>query len=495
MWTGAPVVLEAQEAHDVHAVGATDVGSNVDARVAANAGSTHARFATAVQLQKDALAAPDPAAQRAGLDRAEAIFAQEVDAGVRPGAALNNLAVIAANKGDTAAARGYFDRALATDDPNRAFYALNYSKLLESTHKTEALRLARTAVGAAPDSIAANAQLGRLLAQTSPAELLPFAATLMDRGHTDLATQFAMQNVTLQSRPPEERAAWLILIASRAAREYGTSDDARTALVADIATLEQDPDLGAASRQLRAAIVEAPLGTSAVEWWRGRYQPPQKSRTSGRDAMRAVLVAAGEYRTANGDRVGAERYFATAVDLGARGPDPDAFLRLVELYASNHETAKLTNLMDRHQFELFSEKSEAYARNDWPLVYRMHVALGMTYAHLEVWQSTMPYQNAIFQLTNAMRAAEQIARAAQQKGWERIALPPVAIDELARGYTAIGQADLATKAQIEGADALRSIGHLPDSRAVLKSISAEALTRVDGSLRAKYEGLRAALEP
>src|SRR5262249_36779571 len=138
-------------------------------------------------------------------------------------------------------------------------------------------------------------------------------------------------------------------------------------------------------------------------------------------------------------------------------------------------------------------KSDAYARGDWPLVYRMHVALGMTYARLEIWQSATPYQNAIFQLTNAMRAAEQIDRAAQQKGWERIALPPVAIDELARGLASNGQGNAATKAQIDGAEALRSIGHLPDSRAVLRSIPADALTRVDEPLRAKYQGLRAAL--
>ena len=452
-----------------------------------------ARLATGVQLQREALATTDAVAQRAALDKAEAIFAQELEQGEQ-GAALNNLAVIAVNKGDSAAAQRYFDRALATDDPNKGVYALNYSKFLEATDKPAAIRIARIAVAAAPDSISANTQLGRLLWQTNPAEMLPLAGALMQRGHTELATRFAMQNLAAQSRPAAERTAWLILIASRVAREYGISDDARSALLADLASLAQDPEIGRGSRQLRAVMLEPPVDASAVDWWRNQSLPPAPQGTSGRDAIRAVLIAAGEYQTAK-DAPRAERYFTSAIPLGNRGPDPDAFLRLVELYAGNHEAAKLTKLMGNFQYEMFTEKGDAYARQDWPLVYRMHIALGMTYARLQIWQSPEPYQNAIFQLTHAMSAADRINRSAEAKGWERIALPPVAIDELARGYTAIGSPNSATKARIDGAEALRSIGHLPDSKAVFSTIPADALTSVDESSRATYQKLRASLGP
>ena len=451
-----------------------------------------------VELSRRAQTTTDPAEKAATLREAEKIYTDVVKADPKAGSALNNLAVLAVGKGDSSAARQYFESAIASNDGHEALYALNYSKFLQTTDKPAAVKAARLAVQAAPDSATAKEHLGELLWQTNPAEMLPLANDLVAQGHSELATRFALRCLTSQSRPEAERRAWLILLASRLSREYAISEELRKSLAEDLAKLESDPMIGRGSQQLRAVIDTAPKSTADVSWWASQTSAPSPGSATGRAAMRDVLLAAGE-TLARQDMNRAERYFMTAVDLGERGPDPDAFLRLVELYTSHDSSEQLTSakqhlaaLMNRYQFEMFSEKSQAYGEGNWPLIYRMHVALGMTYAYLKTWSSAASYQNAIFQLSNAMTAAERANRDPRWRGTP-LALPPVGVEKLAEGYLATGRNDLAVQARINGAAALNRIGHARDSTTVFRSIPAADVATLDPGSRKNYEDLRSKL--
>lgn len=429
------------------------------------------------------------------LNRAEDSYTRAVATDPEQGTALNNLAVIAVQKGDTANARDYFERAIATNDGHEGFYALNYSKYLEASDLPAAIDAARTAVTAAPESALANQQLGSLLWRTKSSDLLPFANSLVERGDTALATRFALQCLQSGDRPPEERRAWLILLASRLANEYSISDEVRSSISNDLATLQSDPEVGAGSSQLRAVISEPPAGIADVEWWSRQTSSAPPQTASGRDAMRDVLLSAGAFAATQGSP-SAEGYFKTAIDLGNRGPDPAAFVKLVELYAnlrgdesaSQEGLAQLAALMEEYQYSLFTEKGDAYARGDWPLIYRMHTALGMTYAYLGVWQSEVPYQNGIFQLSNAMNAAAR-SNAGSAEGASKLALPRVGIEQLVRGYQAIGRTDLATKARVDGAAALQDAGYSDDGRMLFGAVTADDVRELDATTQSKYEAL------
>ena len=451
-----------------------------------------------VELTRRAQTTTDPAEKAATLREAEKIYTDVVKADPKAGSALNNLAVLAVGKGDASAARQYFESAIASNDGHEALYALNYSKFLQTTDKPAAVKAARLAVQTAPDSATAKEHLGELLWQTNPAEMLPLANDLVSQGHSELATRFALRCLTSQSRPEAERRAWLILLASRLSREYAISEELRKSLAEDLAKLESDPMIGRGSQQLLAVIDTAPKSTADVSWWASQTSAPSPGSATGRAAMRDVLLAAGE-TLARQDMNPAERYFMTAVDLGERGPDPDAFLRLVELYTSHDSSEQLTSskqhlaaLMNRYQFEMFSEKSHAYGEGNWPLIYRMHVALGMTYAYLKTWSSAASYQNAIFQLSNAMTAAERSNRDPRWRSTP-LALPPVGVEKLAEGYLATGRNDLAVQARINGAAALNRIGHARDSTTVFRSIPAADVATLDPGSRKNYEDLRSKL--
>jgi hypothetical protein len=465
---------------------------------AANTAEIKGSVAEGVELTKRAQTSTNIVEKQASLQPAEAIYTSALETDPKQGAALNNLAVLAVNKGDRTAAQQYFERAIAAEDGHKALYALNYSKYLQATDKPAAVKAARVAVAAAPDSTVANEHLGTLLWQTNPAEMLPLADDLLSRGHTELATRFALKCLTSQTRPAEERRAWLILLASRVAREYGIAAAARESMSSDLAKLASEPEIGRGSGQLRAVITSPPHSPADIDWWAAQTQPSSGEHLNGRLAMRNVLLAAGELSSQR-DAKRAEQYFTAAIDLGDKGPDPDAFLRLVELYASNgagEQLAKATQglaaLMDRYQNAMFREKGEAYRTENWELIYRMHVALGMTYAYLKTWRSEVEYQNAIFQLSHAMQAADR-ANGGRREGGNLLALPPVGIEKLAQGYVGIGRKDLALRARIDGATALMKIRHVQDSADVLNSIPAAEIPTLDEVSRAKYDALRAAL--
>ena len=206
--------------------------------------------------------------------------------------------------------------------------------------------------------------------------------------------------------------------------------------------------------------------------------------------MRELLSALGEryVRLAPASSALPAQYYRLAIEFGERGPDPEAFLGLVNIYADRNDAAGLHDLMDRYEYELFTEKGEAYARGDWPLIYRLHVALGMTYAHLGVWNDTpSPIQNAAFQLEAAQRAADELNRRWPSK---KIALPPAAAKKLSGYYITTGQADRATKVQVDAAEVLQSQGRTEESAEILKSIDTETIPAADGETKAKYERLQ-----
>lgn len=436
-------------------------------------------------------AAPaDSGERRAALQRAEAAYKLAATDAASRGPALHNLATLAAREGRDAEARQYFEQAIAADDTRKGFYALNYARYLQDRDPPAALRAARVAVTAAPDSELANVQLGALLWRHAPAQMLPLARDLARRGRTELATRFALQCLRSQSRPDAERIGWLTLLARRAADEYPIASDAtRAQLRADLANIEGDPVVGRGVAQLRAVLVAPPADRAGIDWWLAQREPQDGERT-GSEAMRLFLLAAGEAR-AGTDRMAAERYFERAIELGERGPDPEAFLRLVELYATSQAREPLARLMERYQWELFSEKSEAYARGDWPLIYRMHIALGMTYAYLQVWTSSSPFQNAVFQLENAQRAAVQLnAQAERERSDTRVALPTRALKALADGYRAIGQATRVQRAVLDGAEQLRRVGQPADSVDALAILTPLDVQAMDAATRTRYQALR-----
>lgn len=408
------------------------------------------------------------------------------------GAVLNNLASLYAQSGEDDKARRAFEQAIVSNDPRRGYYALNYAKYLEQRDPAKAIPIARQALAAAPTSTAAQDLVSNLLWRHDAGAMLPFAIEQSDQGFTDLATQAAIKCLKSGSRPADEKRAWLILLAKNIAASYAYAVASVDALRTELASLGSDADIGRGSQQLRAALQSPPSDRAALDWWNQQTAVLPAQKTSGRAAMRNLLRGIADANFTN-DSKRAENYLLAALMLeDNHGPDADTFLRLVELYAN--DPVKLQALMNRYQYAMFTEKSDAYARGDWPLIFRLHLALGMTYAHLGIWKSSSEYQNGIFQLEAAQRAADRLNRTAQaQNKMERVALPPIAIAKLAAGYVAIGRKDLSLAASIDGASNLQKLGRVNDSEDVLDSIAADQIQTASPEVKNKIDRLRTAV--
>ena len=429
---------------------------------------------------------------------ASAESAYERAAQLRPqsSATLNNLAALNGSAGREQDARRYYSRAIEmaqkADDPKSAGYALNYSRYLEDKDAGEALRLAKLACNVPEPSVDAREQLAKLYRKYDPGQLLPYAVTLLKGGFTEQVQNLSIAGARDSKLAEGTRREWLNLLALALAQvaTSGIAFDAAPVL-AQLQAIPQGDPVGAGARELDTAVHEPPGYESRLAWWNSASRG-QSSGISSREAMRTLLTALGDRASAGKepDPEIAARYYGTAIPLGDRGPDPEAFLSLVNMYADAGNKSALQALMSRFEDRLFSEKGDAYQSGDWSLIYRLHVALGMTYAHLGVWDSPTPYQNATFQLEAAQRASDRLNAASQASAKPtRYSLPPAAASKLAHGYTLKGRPDLATKVRIDSAEALQKANRTSESAKVLRSIQASELPGASPETQAKYQRL------
>lgn len=413
----------------------------------------------------------------------------------RPDAAavFNNLAGLAVQAGDLATAGEWYRRAVESGGAPRGYYALNYARALEPADAARALTYARIAHEAAPDSAEARSTLGRLYSRAPTGDaFVRFVAGSVRDGHTAFASELALDHLAAVATEaaPGQRAALLAVVAHALARDpVVLSQPPAPDLLQHLQRLEGDAAAGPGSRQLAGVLVDPPASPAALGWWNhDRVAVLDRTR---RAVLRDLLRVLGEQQAAARPAM-AERWLRLAVDLGDHGADPEAFLRLVDLLVAQRQERRLPELMQRHEYELFSEKSEAYRRNDWMMVYRLHLALGTTYAYMKAWTSPSPFQNAVFQLENAARAATRFNEAAQrQNRRERLALPAPAALQLAEGYAALGQADRGTRLRIDAADELLKQRRTADGAELLRSVRPEEATRLDAAARQKLTRLEA----
>jgi tetratricopeptide (TPR) repeat protein len=448
-------------------------------------------FAQGVAWQT--LAARAAPAERAGaIDQAQSAYRSALARQPTSPAVFNNLGALADAAGDDDGARQWYGRAVEAGASRRGFYALNYARYLEPRDLSSAETYARLALESAPQSTQARELLARLLARPgSGTALLRLLDQSTREGHTGFVVQTALRELATPTapRPEGERASLLALVAGALASDRAAlADEPPAELLAGLRALAGDATLGTGARQLAAVLRTAPGSPNELGWWGfDRLVPFELTR---RAVMRGLLRGLGEQR-AGQDPKAAGQWLQLAIEMGDQGPDPEVFLRLVEHAVNHGQPGRVRELMDRYQWELFSEKSMAYAKGDWAQIYRLHLALGMTYAHLGVWTSSQsPYQNAVFQLENAGRAAERFnQRLPPQNPSQRLVVPAAAALQLARGYTALGDARKSTDYKIRAAGALLDAQRPADSAQVLGTIQKPELKRLEASREVEFQRL------
>lgn len=421
------------------------------------------------------------------LERSQQAYQQALT--LRPGApaVFNNLGNLDAAAGRDAEAESWYRQAAAAGGERRGFYLANYARALEKRDPKQALETAQSALQASPGDDGLRAYVGELATRAgTDDQFLQFLQDNARQGHTRLVTTLATRDLKDNpARAPAARAASLMMLAQAIDKDMASQAPAPTpALLAELSRLPGDAGIAAGGQQLARVASGAVPDARELGWWnreRTRYLEPSRA-----GVMRQLLTTIARQQPQK-----AEPALRAAIELGDTGPDPEAFLRLVEHYVNQRREPQLRELMQRYEYELFSEKGEAYRRNDWRLIHRMHLSLGMTYAYMKIWRSSSsPFQNATFQLENAAVAAKRFNETAQRAGRpERLAMPPAAVLKLAEAYEAEGQRDRATQLRLDEAQALSAAQRKGDSAEVFESIRADDVKRLNTTSQQAYKRL------
>jgi hypothetical protein len=407
---------------------------------------------------------------------------------------MNNLALLEVAAGNDAAARAMFEAAVASKDPRKPSYALNYASYLQPRDPSAARGYAAMAVKAAPENASARELLISLYKTSPRSELVGFLSAEFDAGRTSSVLRTAIDVLVGDGSSAADGADQLMafVAAAIAADPVLLSAGPGTEVLGKLNGLAQDSAVSLPARQLQLALNGRARALSELNWWTDSARVALKNYPTRKSVIRSLLRGLGESRLRSTPQA-AEQWLRLAIDAGDQGPDPDAFLRLVELYLNDGQRAKINELMARYEYELFTEKGAAYARQDWPLIYKMHLALGTTYAYLGQWENNaQPIQSATFQLENAKKAAERGNAVLRQKNLpQTLALPAQSAQQLSDYYVRKGDARKAVTIQLDVARQLHAAARPNESKELLTTVDAATLKTMGAPAESGYKTLRA----
>lgn len=217
-----------------------------------------------------------------------------------------------------------------------------------------------------------------------------------------------------------------------------------------------DPTLRASLDQLRHAYQDdLPFSTD-------RWSPPRDFSAWARPLSRARSMAAllrfrGDFEDAADRPRQALALYWTAWLLDR---DPDyAVATLSVLEAHPELQAGPVRVFDTLIATLFDTKGDAYARQDWPSIVRLHVILAGIFERQGHWGPEFGAQGAVFQWENAARAAVAARREHPDIG----PAPGIHLG-LAACYRHLGRFPEAWGEYVEAAEAFLSDGRPADAR-------------------------------
>lgn len=404
-------------------------------------------------------------------EKAVAAYAHATEIEPTYGAALNNLGQLLVRRGEAARAAGLLNKAAALDDPRRLLYLNNYAAAAEKAGNIEAARNAYAQVAAAqPDNV--DAQLIAIRLLDDPRRMADLLLKLSKHGEAGAAQSLALDLLGKPFDAGGKRALLGVVAATLASQHIDPRRFNDLPVASRIAALRNDPLIGAGAGEV-LLLYRGNADPAQYRWWR-----------SPRDEFFAALIRdVGASRAASGEKQQAEACFKLALDYSA-GTDPDAFVELAGLYFVQKRVAELDALAREYEAPLFAAKAATIAARDYAAEYRFHIALGTMYAYMQRWGSDDEPASAIFQLTQAQRAAADYNRALT---WgTKIPTDPKSIELLATAYASVNRPERAIALRIEAAEAYVAEGRKTAANALLKPLKTKPSTIADPAYRKRY---------
>lgn len=460
-----------------------------------------ALFYLGLTAQQSAASAPDRATALATARR------HYLDAlRVQPGfpAALNNLAEVYLAENNPSAAGEALRRAVAAGGGREGIYAQKYADLkLQQTDWKEACRYYAHAARVQPDNDAVHRRLVELCLQYDPPALIGYLWMLATTGQVLQVQRIVGETLTARPWTSDNHDEMMTLVAVCLSQQnYAPAEFARTEAAALLRKLPDTP----AIRELVELHRGERLAPENYPWWARRArrdEPPPRLAIWPQEGFRQLIRALGaRWRGQRGGEDKAIAYYRLAAFLDPREPDPEALTRLAELYDSTSRLGELSEVMRRHENEIFNAKGEAYRTDKLEKIYQFHSALGVIYSRLGVWGDERTPTSAIFQLEQASAVSRRLAAAgsgmaaAPSPGLPdprpiQSAKPaPQLVNLLAEGYTKTNQPAKAFELKVERGEEYFRAGDVAAAREVLRGADKVMPTTTTATRKTMYEQLQ-----
>jgi Tfp pilus assembly protein PilF len=404
-------------------------------------------------------------------DQDKAVAAYEHAIAVEPsyGPALNNLALLFSQKGNYVHAAALLRNAIAIEDPRRPLYLNNYAAAAEKAGDIEEARRAYAQLAAAqPDNVDAQLQSIRLL--NDPNRMALQLMKLCNRGEVNAAQSLALDLLAKAFNGAGKRALLSVVAGTLAAQHVDPRQFALLPVASRLDKLRADPLIADGIAEI-LLLYGGNVDADRYRWWRS----PERD-----EHFTALIRDAG---SAANNPAKSEAYFKLALDY-ADGTDTSAFIELADLYYSQSRFADLDALAKRYEKPMFAAKSASISTADYAAEYRFHIALGTMYAYTQGWGNDHDATSAIFQLTQAGRAAADYNRTV--KWGPRIPNDPKTYELLATAYQKSNDLTRAMAIRVDAAAAFAAEGRKTAATGLLKPIKADPTIIADPAVRLRY---------
>jgi tetratricopeptide (TPR) repeat protein len=320
--------------------------------------------------------------------------------------AANNLAVFLLKQGDPAKALEAFRKVdLNTiGAPNLYLYQYNYGRTLEfNSDLNGAYAHYRDSVTLRPDFVPATEGVSRVMSGLKPPPLVDTAGladTLVRAGRADTARNLLMRSLQLWGNEPTASRLLGELVRSYEALHV----DPQRFLNEDGPFLQkiEGPQLKTGISEMNRAFSGAfpsAFGYSAPTF-------PYWSQSSYREIFGQLLKVVGDaYAGEKEDYVRALACYSNAWVI-SRLPEPALYS--AALIRDHRELDPSGQLLNQLIDSLFQEKGNAYARQDWPNILRLHTVLGTIFESQQRWGSPSDPRSAVFQWQHAVQAERMV---------------------------------------------------------------------------------------
>ncbi len=293
---------------------------------------------------------------------------------------------------------------------------------------------------------------------------------LANRGEVAAAQSLALDLLRRPFDASGKRALLSAVAGTLAMQHVDPSGFDALPLAARLTALRDDRLVGGGVAEL-LLLYRGTTDRNAYRWW----------REGGPDPRFTALIS--DVGSSAKDRRAAEAYFRLALEY-SDGRSADAFVELANLLYAQKRIGELESLTRQYQEAMFDAKGMAIAARDYGAEYRFHVALGTMYAYLDRWGSEGEPASAIYQLTQAQRAAEDYNRGLT---WgPKIPTDSKTVELLATCYTKTNQNDRAVALRIDTAEAFAAEGRKTAANGLLKPIRANPAVIRDPAYRKRY---------